>query len=438
VSLFFSPYNYEFHNDPYPLYARLRAEAPVYRNGELDFWALSRYSDVAAAFGDFETFSSANGIMIEPSVWGPEAWKFISFLAMDPPRHTRMRGLISQAFTPRRVAALEPRIREIAGNYLDAAMESSSFDFVADLAAPLPMDVISELMGVPEADRPEVRRLVDQGLHREKGMRDIPPAAMEAGLVLSEYYLGLLAARRRAPAADLISALVDVDTVGARLTDEDLVAVLFLLVGAGSETITHLLGSAWYWAWRNPAQRAAAFDGNITGWIDETLRYDTPAQIVARTAARDLDLHGVRIRAGARILLLAGSANRDDLAFPSPDSYDLGRDTSKHINFGNGRHFCLGAALGRLEARVTLEQLVARVRPGYEIDPARVSRVHSANVRGFASLPTSVTPRLPGQMKQVPLSGRGHLLAARPSPLPRDANPHEQLMGALGSRVGRW
>ncbi len=393
VNLFFSPYDYEFHDDPYPLYARLRAEAPVYRNDELDFWALSRYDDVATAFRDFETFSSANGVMIEPSAWGPEAWKFTSFVAMDPPRHTRMRGLISRAFTPRRVAALEPRIREIGRKYLDAAMERGSFDFMADLAAPLPMDVISELMGVPQSDRPEVRRLADQMLHREEGMRDVPPAAMEAGLALAGYYLDLLSARRRAPAADLISALVDVETVGARLTDDELVAVLFLLVGAGSETTTHLLGSAWYWAWRNPAQRASAFGGNITGWIEETLRYDSPAQVVARTAGRDLDLHGVRIRAGERILLLAGSANRDDLAFPRPDRYDLGRDTSKHINFGSGRHFCLGAALGRLEARVTLEQLVERIRPSYQIDPARVRRVHSVNVRGFASLPTSVTPR---------------------------------------------
>jgi cytochrome P450 len=393
MDLFFSPYDYEFHNDPYPLYARLRAEAPVYRNDELDFWALSLYSDVAAAFRDFESFSSANGVMIEPSVWGPEAWKFVSFVAMDPPRHTRMRGLISRAFTPRRVAALEPRIREIGGKYLDAALERGSFDFMADLAARLPMDVISELMGVPESDRPEVRRLADQMLHREEGMRDVPAAAVEAGLTLSEYYLGLLAERRRAPAGDLISALVDVETVGAHLTDEEIVAVMFLLVGAGSETTTHLLGSAWYWAWRNPEERASAFDGNITGWIEETLRYDSPAQVIARTAAKDLDRRGVRIPAGARILLLAGSANRDEQVFPSPDSYDLGRDTSKHINFGNGRHFCLGAALGRLEARVTLEQLVQRVKPDYEIDPARITRVHSANVRGFAALPTSVTPR---------------------------------------------
>jgi cytochrome P450 len=393
MSLSFSPYDYEFHDDPYPLYARLRAEAPVYRNDELGFWVLSRYDDVATGFRDVAAFSNTNGVMVEPSVWGPNASKFISFLGMDPPQHTTMRGLISRAFTPRRVAALEPRIREIAGKYLDAAVERGSFDFMTELAAALPLDVISELIGVPEADRAQVRRLVDRMLHREEGMRGVPPAAVEAGMFITEYYLSLIAARRRVPAEDLLSALVDAETVGTPLSDADLVAFLFLLVAAGIETTTHLLGSAWYWAWRNPAQRSAAFGGNITGWIEETLRYDSPAQVVARMAARDLELHGTKVPAGAQVLLLPGSANRDERVFPDPDSYDLGRDTSKLISFGNGRHFCLGAPLGRLEARVVLELLVARVRPGYEIDPDRVSRVHSVNVRGFASLPTSVTPR---------------------------------------------
>ncbi len=393
MSLSFSPYDYEFHNDPYPVYARLRAEAPVYRNDELDFWALSRYDDVLTGFRDQAAFSNANGVMIERSMWTPDASRFLSFLAMDPPGHTAMRGLISRAFTPRRVAALEPRIREIASRYTDAVVDRGSFDFMADLAAALPLDVISELLGVPEADRAQVRRMVDQMLHREEGTRDITPAALEAGLFISEYYLSLIAARRRDPAEDLISALLDAGTVGTELTDADLVAFLFLLVGAGSETTTHLLGSAWYWAWRNPAQRSAAFGGNIAGWIEETLRYDSPAQVVARLAAKDLDLHDVRVPAGAQVLLLPGSANRDDRVFPGPDAYDLGRDTSKILSFGSGRHFCLGAPLGRLEAKVVLELLVARVRPDYEIDPDGIGRVHSVNVRGFAALPTAVMPR---------------------------------------------
>ena len=393
MSLSFSPYDYEFHNDPYPVYARLRAEAPVYRNDELDFWALSRYDDVLTGFRDHAAFSNANGVMIERSMWTPDASRFLSFLAMDPPEHTAMRSLISRAFTPRRVAALEPRIREIASRYIDAAVDRGSFDFMADLAAALPLDVISELVGVPEADRAQVRRTVDQMLHREEDTRDITPAAMEAGMYITEYYLSLITARRRAPAEDLISALLDAGTVGTPLTDAELVAFLFLLIGAGSETTTHLLGSAWYWAWRNPAQRDAAFGGNITGWIEETLRYDSPAQIVARMAAKDLDLHGTGVPAGAQVLLLPGSANRDDRVFPRPDGYDLGRDTSKIISFGSGRHFCLGAPLGRLEAKVALDLLVARVRPDYEVDPDGIGRVHSVNVRGFAALPTSVTPR---------------------------------------------
>ena len=393
MSLSFSPYDYEFHNDPYPVYARLRAEAPVYRNDELDFWALSRYDDVLTGFRDHAAFSNANGVMIERSMWTPDASRFLSFLAMDPPGHTAMRSLISRAFTPRRVAALEPRIREIASRYIDAAVDRGSFDFMADLAAALPLDVISELIGVPEADRAQVRRTVDQMLHREEDTRDITPAAMEAGMFITEYYLSLITARRHAPAEDLISALVDAGTVGTPLTDAELVAFLFLLIGAGSETTTHLLGSAWYWAWRNPAQRDAAFGGNITGWIEETLRYDSPAQIVARMAAKDLDLHGTGVPAGAQVLLLPGSANRDDRVFPRPDGYDLGRDTSKIISFGSGRHFCLGAPLGRLEAKVALDLLVARVRPDYEVDPDGIGRVHSVNVRGFAALPTSVTPR---------------------------------------------
>ena len=393
MSISFSPYDYEFHNDPYPLYARLRAEAPVYRNDELDFWALSRYDDVAAGFRDFAAYSNVNGVMIEPTMWTPDASNFLSFLAMDPPQHTATRGLISRGFTPRRVAGLEPRIREIAGRYLDAALDRGSFDFMTDLAAAVPLDVISELVGVPEADRARLRWMVDRMLHREKGMRDIPPAAMEAGMSITEYYLSLIAERRRAPGQDLLSALVDADIVGTPLTDAELMAFLFLLIGAGSETTTHLLSSAWYWAWRNPAQRDAAFGGHIAGWIEETLRYDSPAQILARMAAKDVELHGTVVPAGAQVLLLPGSANRDDRVFPRPDSYDLGRDTSKLISFGSGRHFCLGAPLGRLEARVVLEELVARVRPGYEIDPDGISRIHSVNARGFASLPTSVTPR---------------------------------------------
>jgi cytochrome P450 len=392
MTVSFSPYDRQFHQDPYPMYEQLRAQAPVYRNEELDFWALSRYQDVATALGDFETYSSANGVMLEPSAWSPQAWKYFSFAAMDPPRHTSTRGLLSRAFTPRRVAALEPRIREIARGYVDAAVERGSFDFMTDLAIPLPLDTISELVGVPESDRAQVRALVSRSLHREEGMRDVPPSSMMAGLGLAEYYLGLVQERRRRPADDMLSALVDPDTVGARLTDPELVAMLTLLVGAGSETTTNLLGSAWYWAWRNPDQRAAAFAGNITGWTEETLRYESPGQLTARMVTRDLELRGVRVPARSRMVLLIGSANRDEEVFPCADRYDLDRDARKHISFSTGRHFCIGSSLGRLEAKLALEQLITQVKPDYEIDMDGATRIHSANVRGFETLPTSVTP----------------------------------------------
>ena len=224
------------------------------------------YDDVATGFRDHAAFSNANGVMVEPSMWGPDASRFISFLGMDPPQHTAMRGLISRAFTPRRVAALEPRIREIAGQYLGAAVERGSFDFMTDLAAALPLDVISELIGVPEADRAQVRRMVDQMLHREEGIRDVPPAAVEAGMFITECYLGLIAARRRTPADDLTSALVDAGTVGTPLTDAELVAFLFLLIGAGTETTTHLQGSAWMWLrWQTRVTKAAAV--SAVGWM---------------------------------------------------------------------------------------------------------------------------------------------------------------------------
>ena len=396
AALRFSPYDYEVHEDPYPLYARLRDEAPLFRNPEVDFWALSRHADVIAAFRDSARYSSAHGVSLDPSAYGPDAHRTSSFIAMDPPRHGRMRGLVSRAFTPRRVDGLEPRIRELARRHLDRALaEGTTFDLIADLAGKLPMDVISELVGVPEADRDELRRLADLVLHRDEGMVDVPPAGMEASLELVGYYAGMVAERRRRPTHDLTSALLAAELDGERLSDDDLIAFLFLMVVAGNETTTKLLGHAWYWAWRNPGERAKAFadPGRIPDWVEETLRYDTSSQFIVRTATEDVALHGGVIPAGGRVLLLLGSANRDPRAFDDPDRFDLDRSHDVQLaSFGVGRHFCLGASLARLEARVTLEELVARVAD-YDIDEAGARRVHSANVRGFATLPTAVSLR---------------------------------------------
>ncbi len=390
----FSPYDYDVHIDPYPTYERLRASAPVYRNEEFDFWALSRHEDVLGAFRNIEGFSNANGVSMDPSAYGPDAHRVMSFLAMDPPRHTRMRTLIGKGFTPRTVMGMEERIRELTLEHLEPALELGEFDFIADFAGRLPMDVISELIGVPRADRAELRRLADLVVHREEGLFDVPEAGQLAALELVVYYAEMVAERRKSRRSDLTSELLDARIDGDALSDEEIIAFLFLMVVAGNETTTKLLGNAWYWAWRNPeTQRRVLHEPDLVApWIEETLRYDGSSQMVLRTTRTPIRAHGIEIPADERVLLLIGSANRDERVFSSPEVFDLDRDTSKMVSFGNGRHFCMGAPLARLEARIALEELRHRV-VDYEIDPARTEWVHSVNVRGFATMKTTVEVR---------------------------------------------
>ena len=390
----YSPYAYEIHEDPYPVYARLRSEAPVYRNDELDFWALSRHGDVLAAFRDVDGFSNAQGVSLDPSAFGPDAHKMMSFLALDPPRHTRMRSLVGKKFTPSKVAQMEGRIRAIALEHLEPALERGSFDFIGDFAGRLPMDVISELVGVPTVDRAEIRRLADLVVHREDGLFDVPQEGMDAALSLVSYYQGMVDERRAAPRDDLTSDLLEAELDGDNLTDEEVIGFLFLMVVAGNETTTKLLGNAWYWGWRNPDERAKPFadETRVPDWVEETLRYDTSSQMLLRVSRTSMEIRGVTVPVGDRVLLLVGSANRDEAVFPDPDRYDLDRDTSRLISFGSGRHFCMGAPLARMEARIGLVELVKRVS-SYDVDPEGIERVHSINVRGLAALPTTVTLR---------------------------------------------
>ncbi len=390
----YNPYAYEMHEDPYPTYARLRVEAPLYRSDEFDFWALSRHEDVLAAFRNVDTYSNAFGVSLDPSAFSPDAHRTMSFLALDPPRHTRMRSLVGKGFTPTKVGAMEDRIREITLEHLEPALERGSFDFISDFAGRVPMDVISELVGVPRADRPELRRLADLVLHREDGVFDVPQSGMEAALTLVGYYQEMVDERRRVPRDDLTSALLVAEIDGDRLTDQEIVSFLFLMVVAGNETTTKLLGNAWYWGWRTPGERTKPFGdpGRVPDWVEETLRYDTSSQMLLRVTRAPVELHGTTVPEGARVLLLVGSANRDEAVFPEADRYDLDRDTSRLVSFGSGRHFCMGAPLARMEARIALSELVARVAT-YEVDPAGIERVHSINVRGLAALPTSVVLR---------------------------------------------
>jgi len=391
VDVEYNPYAYEIHEDPYPTYAALREQAPVYRNEELDFWALSRHADVLAAFKDTARFSNDHGVSLDPESWGPQAIAGTSFLALDPPRHTRLRGLVSKGFTPRRVAALEQSIRELSAAYLDPLVGAGRFDFVDELAGRVPMDVISEMLGVPRSDRAELRRRADLLVHREEGHTGVPPEGVAAFAWIRSYFREMIAARRKRPGDDLLSVLLEVESQGERLEENEILSFANLMIVAGNETTTKMLANAVYWLWRYPEQRALVREdtARIPDWVEETLRFDNSTQMLARRVARDVELHGRTLRAGDRALLLVGSANRDERVFERAAEYDLRRDTSQSVSFGRGVHFCLGAALARLEGRVVLEEWWKRF-PDYEIEPAGAVRVHSINVRGFAALPVKV------------------------------------------------
>jgi cytochrome P450 len=397
MTITFDPYDYALQDDPYPTYKRLRDEEPLHHNEEHDFWVISRHEDVHRVFRSDQGVSNRMGVTLDKSAWSRHAHKSMSFLAMDPPQSTRLRKLVSKGFTPRRIAGLEGQIQRIADHYLEQCLEAGEFDWVDDLAGKVPMDVISEMLGVPEADREEVRRLSDLLVHREHGLRDVPVVGMEAALELLGYYADLLAQKRRQPADDLTSALLAVEDENDRMSDQEIIAFLFLMVVAGNETTTKLLGNAVYHLSADPEQRARVFDdvSLVDAWIAETLRYDTPTQLLARLLDEDLTLHDVTAPAGSKLLLNLGATNRDERIFSDPDRFDLARDPAElqqSLSFGGGRHFCLGANLARLEARVVLTSLVQRIER-VDADHDAAVRFYSANVRGFAHLPVRVVTR---------------------------------------------
>lgn len=393
--LILDPYDYDFHEDPYPYYRRLRDEAPLYHNEELGFWALSRHSDVHQGFRNSTTLSNRDGVALDPISRGPHASKTMSFLAMDDPAHLRLRTLVSKGFTPRRIRELEPRVTELAGQHLDVMLDKAdrgTVDYVAEFAGKLPMDVISELMGVPEPDRDRIRAMADGVMHREDGVNDVPASAIEASINLIVYYQEMIAERRKKLTDDLTSALLQAEIDGDRLTDEEVLGFMFLMVIAGNETTTKLLANAAFWGHRNPDQLTPVYAdlSRIPLWVEETLRYDTSSQILARVVSGPLTLYDTTIPENDVLLLLPGSGHRDERVFDNPDDYLIGREIgSKLLSFGSGAHFCLGAHLARMEARVALTELFKRIR-GYEVDEANSVRVHSSNVRGFAQLPMSV------------------------------------------------
>jgi cytochrome P450 len=395
VALFgfgYDPFDHRLHEDPYPLYAWMRENAPLYRNEERDFWALSRYSDVLAALRNPKLFSNRKGISLEPELWGPHAVKTSFFLAMDPPDHGPRRSLISGVFTPRRVAGLEPRVREITRDRLAMLRDQPRFDFAADYAAALPNDVLCEMLGVPEEDWDLIRADTDALNIREHRSDERGLTSVAAAMRMAEYFVDLVTDLRKHPGDDLTSELIAAEVEGEKLTDSEIVGFLFVMVGAGNESTGKTIGNAWYHGWLHPEVQQAGLNGRALDWSAETLRYDSASQMVARELTQDTVLYDTPLPAGSRIAVLPACANRDPRVFPEPERYDLDRDTSKLISFGHGPHHCLGAALARMEMHIALEEIGALVS-SYEIDMARAYRVHSPHQRGFASLPCEVAFR---------------------------------------------
>ena len=388
VAVDFNPYAWDVHEDPFPYYRRLRDEAPAYHNPDLGFWALSRHADVLEALHDYETYCSRYGITLEARSPLP------MMITMDPPDHTKMRRLISRAFTPRRIAELEPHIRSLSTRYLDAMVAQGDCDLIGEYAGKLPMDVISRMLGVPDEDQDMLRHWTDLMLIREEDVPDIPPEGEEAGTHIFEYFLEDVRRKREHPGDDLTSSLLELEVDDVKLNDVEIVAFCFLLIIAGNETTTKLLGNALYWLTRFPDEKAKIVTdpGLIPDAVEEILRYEGSTQLMARTLTRDVEMHGERMEGGTRVLLLLGSANRDERVWDDPDRFDITRDKStQHLSFGHGIHVCLGAPLARLEMRISLEEIHRRI-PDYEVDFDGCERIHSGNVRGYSKVPIRFTP----------------------------------------------
>jgi cytochrome P450 len=390
AELVYDPYDYEIDADPYPVFRRLRDEAPLYFNEKYGFYALSRYRDVLEASLDPETFSSARGTVLEimdrPMANPP-------MIFMDPPQHTRFRKLVGRALTPRRVNELEPRIRTLVEGYLDPFVGSGGFDFVADFGARLPVMVISSLLGVPEEDQEQLRIWTDQTLHREPGETGMSHAARNASADITAYWQNHIDERRRRPRDDMMSDLMQGeldrgDGTTRPLDDGELFAFYLLLSSAGNETVARLLGWAAILLARNPGERRklAEDPGLVPNGVEELLRYEAPSPIQARWVTRDVECHGQVLPKDSKVALLTASGNRDEREFPHPDRLDVTRKIDRHLSFGFGIHFCLGASLARLEGRVALEETLKRF-PAWELDESGLEMIHTSTVRGYAHVP---------------------------------------------------
>lgn len=382
--LYWDPFDEEIDTDPHPTWKRMRDEAPVYRNEKFDFYAFARYHDVEAAHRDTATYSSARGTVLE--MMGHDLSSTGQIIFLDPPQHTELRHLVSRAFTPRHTAVLEDRVRGFCADMLDAQQGRESFDYLQDFGAKLPSMVISSLLGVPAEDQETFRHAVDRIFHIEPGVGMVNDVSMAAGVELHTYLAALLDDRRTSPRDDLLTALAQAGLSHRATTD-----FANLLLAAGTETVGKLLGWTAVVLAAHPEQRAelAADPALIPGAIEELLRFEAPSPVQGRMTTRDVEVHDTVIPADSKVLLLTGSAGRDERAYPDADRFDIHRAHHNHVSFGYGIHFCVGAALARLEGRVALEETLKRY-PRWEVDHDRAVRQHTSTVRGYSQVPIVV------------------------------------------------
>jgi len=397
--IYYDPYDFEIDADPHPIWKRMRDEAPLYRNDEYEFWALSRFDDVLAGLSDWRTYSSARGTVLELIRSGVKIPPG-TILFEDPPLHDAHRALMARLFTPRRMAELEPQVRDYCARSLDPLVGEGGFDFIADLGAQMPMRVIGMLLGIPEEDQEELRDRFDAGLSIEDA--DAPklvdsyvsdePGGGFGATRFPEY----IEWRRKNPSDDLMTELLHarfVDDVGVERTlrDDELLSYIGLLAGAGNETTTRLIGWTGYLLDRFPDQRRllAGDRSLIPNAIEEILRYEAPSPVQARYVMRDVTWHGTEISEGEIVLLLNGSANRDERVIADPEALDVRRPNVRHLSFGQGIHFCMGASLARLEGCIALEEVLSRW-PDWEVDHETAAMARTSTVRGWKTLPVRV------------------------------------------------
>lgn len=389
--VYYDPYDFEIDANPYPIWKRMRDEAPLYYNEKYDFYALSRFADVERAFIEWETYRSGRGSVLEIIKSGVQLPPG-NILFEDPPSHDIHRALLSRAFTPKKVAALEPKIREFTIQCLEPLVGTGGFDFVRDIGVYVPMRAIGYLLGIPEEEQLALREIIDDGLRLEEGEA---PKVQDFGRT-EQIYARYIDWRVEHPSDDIITELLNAefeDETGKlrKLTRQELLMYVSLLSGAGNETTTRLIGFAGKLLGEHPDQRRELVEDPslIPNAIEEVLRYEAPSPVQARYVARDVEWYGQTVPEGSVMLLLNGSANRDERRFPDPDRFDIHRRIERHLSFGYGLHFCMGAPLARLEARVVLEEVLKRF-PDWEVDWANAKQARTSTVRGWERLPVIV------------------------------------------------